>query len=317
MSAADNVRALVSGAPRDKRLTRLLMVLQAFLDDSGGNEQSTTFVLAGFVAPYEQWAKFADEWKVVLDKPPALDYFKMKEAEGLSGEFALKKGWDASLRDQRLSDLIDVIRKYAIASIHASIRNDHFEQYLKSLPTPGRNLSTDSPYTMLVMNIMVAYTMYAAMHNFREPCDFVFDEQIGFSSEILEWWPRIWWPKSRANLRSFLGSQPIWRDDKTFLPLQAADLYAWQLRRNFEDNKVLYMPMRRALQRLKMIPEITRSFGEPEIIRLRKHLIRMGESFKEANPTVPMIHALADRAARKKERKRRKAAQPSYKPFKI
>jgi hypothetical protein len=43
----------------------------------------------------------------------------------------------------------------------------------------------------------------------------------------------------------------------------------------------------------------------------------MGESFKEANPTVPMIHALADRAARKKERKRRKAAQPSYKPFKI
>jgi hypothetical protein len=39
--------------------------------------------LGGFVAPVGRWLAFSDEWKAALNQPPALEYFKMKEAARL------------------------------------------------------------------------------------------------------------------------------------------------------------------------------------------------------------------------------------------
>jgi Protein of unknown function (DUF3800) len=250
---------------------------QAFIDDSGSEPESPLFVLAGFIASYERWIDFSDEWQGALDEPPKLEYFKMKEAARLRGQFDKSRGWNESERDRRIASLTGIITKYAQIRIHASIRNDHFDKYLRSLPTPGRNLATDSPYTMLCLQIMMVAGVFAPFppHSLQGPCDFIFDEQLGHSEEIMGWWPTIkrnMDASSKTDLPKFFGSLPIWRDEKCFLPLQAADLYAWQLRRYDADNQILRMPMRKPHKSLVEIPVITRNYDEPELKRLRDFL---------------------------------------------
>src|SRR5437868_7829681 len=104
-TAADRVWAMVSGLPSGKRERRKLMVLQTYADDSGNEPTSPIFVLAGFIASYEEWAAFSDEWKAALAEPPGLDYFKMKEAERLHDQFSKRKGWTEKKRDDRLIQL--------------------------------------------------------------------------------------------------------------------------------------------------------------------------------------------------------------------
>jgi hypothetical protein len=53
---------------------------QAAVGDSGSEPQSPIFILGGFIAPADQWARFSAEWKAALDEPPGIAYFKLTEA---------------------------------------------------------------------------------------------------------------------------------------------------------------------------------------------------------------------------------------------
>ena len=61
------------------------MVLQAgYFDDSGSDAGSQYYVLAGFLAPAEQWNGVSNQWAAVL-KRESLPYFKMSQAMALDG----------------------------------------------------------------------------------------------------------------------------------------------------------------------------------------------------------------------------------------
>ena len=100
----------------------------------------------------------------------------------------------------------------------------------------------------------------------------------------------------------------MFRDDKCFPPLQAADLYAWHIRQHWSQNRFLIVPPSRALLRFKDMAVISRFFDEPELIRLRKHLQRGGEIFAANNPAIPLVHAGKTKRERKQVRKRTKGA---------
>ena len=110
---------------------------QGYIDDSGSELQGPLFVLGGFIATTTQWADFSDEWAAALGASPSLDYFKAKEAYRLRDQFDPKRGWDERRRDDRIAILVRIIKKHAIARVHASIRPADFRKYLKSLPLPS------------------------------------------------------------------------------------------------------------------------------------------------------------------------------------
>jgi hypothetical protein len=90
MSAAVRERAnsyiwaLVSGFSEPMRSNRLLLMLQAYIDDSRSDDPPV-FALGGFIAPAEKWASFSDEWQQFLDMPPAIKYFKMRVTGARNG----------------------------------------------------------------------------------------------------------------------------------------------------------------------------------------------------------------------------------------
>lgn len=106
-SAASRVWELVSGFPSPERNVRLMMVLQACLDDSGELDQTINpvFVLAGFIAESDSWASFSHDWRAALDAP-SINYFKMVEAANLRDQF---NGWSREQANAKIHHLVHVI----------------------------------------------------------------------------------------------------------------------------------------------------------------------------------------------------------------
>jgi hypothetical protein len=294
------------------------MIFQAWVDDSGNEPQSPIMVLAGFLASYDEWAKFSDAWDEELAKPPKLQYFKMAEAARLRGEFDRSKGWDEATRDARVLSFARIIRKYARIRLSAWIRHADWNTNIVTIPAPIRRLSIDHPYGHLFSQIIFAAAVFQDRHGINEPCDFIFDEQVTFSEEVMRWWPQVKdWIKERgrSDLIKFIGSPPIFRDEKKFKPLQAADLYAWQIRNHYVANhrvrnQTIRIPRNSVLQTLWPIGAINREISTAEIIRLREHLLEVGKRFVEENPTVELLAPIADRKERQKAHRSARNPRP-------
>ena len=317
MSApSDSVMALVSGLPSPARGRRLLMVIQAYVDDSGSHEASPVFVLAGFITDHDAWASFSDEWQAALNLEPRLEYFKMAEAASLHGQFHASKGWDEKKRDKRLEILTDIVCKYVKLKISISIRYDHFAEHIRSLPAVERSISVDHPFMLVATQLMITVVTVCVAYGCEEPCNFIFDETDGLADEFLGRWEetkKIIAGSPRPEVFSLLGERPLFKDEKKFMPLQAADLYAWNVRQNWIENRVLWVPPSKTLKMLARISSIERHYNLDEVMRLRAYLIQVGEKFKKDNPNTPLIERIRDERERRKTykriRKKRKTAK--------
>jgi hypothetical protein len=298
LCAVDGGRGRPRHARPGKRERRCLMILQpqAMIDDSGTEPQSPIFVLGGFIAPAAAWTKFSTDWQTVLDQPPKLDYFKLTEAFSLSakGQFSRHKGWNETKRDDRLIDLAHVISRHAAIRVHASMSNDDFIKYVQSLAVPQRKLGSDHPYLLLASQLMLAVGVSGDQLGLSGPCDYFFDEQEGFSVDFSQWWPSfkaLLNTAGRSDLKEYIGSAPpTYRDEKTFLPLQAADFYAGYLRQHAIRNRKLIVPPPVALRQLEMIPMVGFNVGDDLLQKIRNSLVESARKFVAAYPGAPLVH---------------------------
>jgi hypothetical protein len=142
------------------------------------------------------------------------------------------------------------------------------------------------------------------------PCEYFFDEQKGFSDDFSQWWPMfkaLLDESGRSDLKRFIGSAgPTYKDEKCFLPLQAADFYVVYLRRHAINNRRLIVPPPVALRQLENIPIIGYNVGTHLVRSIRNALIESGEKFVAANPNIPLVHIGKTRLERKQARRRAK-----------
>lgn len=203
----------------------------------------------------------------------------------------------------------EVILHHASLRIQVGVRNDLFEKYITSLPVPERKFLVDNPYLLLFSQTILAMATFGDQLGIQGPCDFIFDEQKGFVDEALESWRTIkaqLATSKRSDLGNFIGSPPIFRDDKAFLPLQAADFYAWHMRQRWSRNQILIVPPTLLLRQFEKMPVISRVYDEGELKRLREHLQKGGEIFAANNPMIPLLHVGKSRSERKKIRRNTK-----------
>jgi hypothetical protein len=203
------------------------MILKAYLDDSEIDQEPVS-VLAGWLAPAGSWAPFADEWQRGLEMKPKLKYFKMSECMGFGGEFS---GWSRESRNQRLRYFVNLIEEYKLLGIGGVIPTAEYKRLFRN--SPLKNF--DVPYFLMFYGLMAGILsslpeIQNAIGATTERVDFVFDDQPGQMERALNAWAEF---KEVApeNIKPLLGDPPIFRSDLMTLPLQAADLYAWHLRR--------------------------------------------------------------------------------------
>ena len=271
---ADYIDALVSGLAPVEREKRSLMVLQAgYFDDSGSDAGSRWYVLAGFLATVEQWKSVATKWDETLHREPNdLRYFKMAHAMALDGQF--RRGWTAPLRDKLITELVDIVAEINPWRIECFVNRNLFNAFVKGIL---HTETFDDPYFILFYQIVLSVAVNAERIGWNRDCDFIFDEQGKLGDIAKSKWN--WVKENIDNISGFavgphLGSPPVFRNDITFRPLQAADMFAWLVRDCMTQTPPnMYEVSRAALKHLE---------GRGKIIRLhidKEMLMRLGASF--------------------------------------
>lgn len=201
-----------------------MAVIQAYIDDSGNSDgnDNPVFVLAGYVSSADRWAEFSREWEIECSQPPALLNFKMAHANGFRGDF---HGWSRADRDARLSKLAAIIQRHTCLRVQTSIAWEDYNSVMRG-KMPGL---LDSPYIWLLWKLIVAMSHWQQANGLASKVDFIFDDQGPHGVEAATWYESLRGvvPPAEAAL---MGSV-LHRHDADVLPLKAADMWAWHVRR--------------------------------------------------------------------------------------
>jgi hypothetical protein len=260
--ASAEIRALVCGYSRDVRKWKSLVILKAHVDDSSSEQEDKLLVLAGYVHSADVWAQFSDDWQAILATSPSIEYFKMREAENLSGQFL---GWEPIAKNAKVHALADVIDKHAPWSIECSVSRRDYE----NIARPVRPYDLRFPYFDAFYALITKLAQWHSQLGLTVPVDFVFDEQGEIGAEAVIWYEHI---KSMQppNIRALLGSTPVFKDDKQVLPLQAADMLAWHIRRRKEArNRNEYRPV---IEKLFPLLHASVPLGEEYLRKIAKEM---------------------------------------------
>jgi len=201
-------------------------MLQGFVDDSGSSD-GNVYTLAGLLATAERWEEFSDEWEKICDQEPKTPDFKMSRA------FRLKEyRWTEAQRNQRIRELVKLILSKAMYRVDAVLARKNYEIAVKGKLQP----EIDSPYFVLFYNVILSFARFMEQARIEGTVDWVFDEQGKIGTECVAWYS---WIREQAppELKRRLGSTPIFRSDTKVLPLKAADIFAWQIRRHCNDEQ--------------------------------------------------------------------------------
>ena len=205
------------------------MPIQAFVDDSGGKGATRHFVLAALAGNSENWMQFSDEWRACLTSYPTIKSFKMREAASCSGQF---RGMTTKQRDDKLRSLAKIVNRHARLVTCTVIDLDAHAETWALASKPQRD-----PYFFAFHNSIAAICFSLWDKGWRERFEIVFDEDMIFGPRA-----RLWYPVIKAIIKhrepdasAILPVDPLFRSDDEFLPIQAADLFAWVIRKKHDD----------------------------------------------------------------------------------
>jgi len=287
-SAADHVWAEVSGIPERDRGRELLMVLQAFIDDSGNRPEHGFFVLAGFISTADRWASFATKWDELLNEHPKLEEFKWTEASRLRGQFDKRYGWTEEKRDKRVRALVRTIKDHALLRVHSGISHEDFARYVKIHPVPRELLpAMESPYAHVAVRVISAAAVLIRAVGLKGACEFYFDRQDGMDKHIKGRWDVVLDAVNRHAKGGFadtIAPDPTFRDSRDFRPLQAADLFAGCIRQS------VFAGASRTLRSLaRDIPGDGLIMNHDRSIDAAVSMIRAQRRFAQQNPHKPLV----------------------------
>jgi len=78
-------------------------VLEAYSDESGIHDSVVVFALAGYVAPADEWEKFASKWLSMLERQEIKE-FHTSDCEAGRGEL---EGCSRERRDELIARLVE------------------------------------------------------------------------------------------------------------------------------------------------------------------------------------------------------------------
>jgi hypothetical protein len=203
------------------------MMMQAFSDDSSGGDGDKTLLLAGCVQKYTVWADFSIEWEAALATAPRIEYFKMREARSRINQF---DGWTIAERDAKVKKLAELVARYKPIIISAWVSRTAFNQIVE----PVAPYLLRHPYLPVFYALIIKRAEWQHGNGETLPTDFIFDEQGIVGAETVVWYSYMKGQQA-PHIAALMGSTPIFRDDKWVLPLQAADMAAWHMRRQVDN----------------------------------------------------------------------------------
>jgi hypothetical protein len=214
----------------------MVLRYQAFLDESHSSHTDEEFVLGGYVQTAEVWASFAHDWELQLP-------FGVKDKYG-------KLQFHMTEMKERMSDVklfSDVIDKHNLLPVSFRMNLPNFRRAISIVEerfqlhqiTVGWERWND-PYYFSFRHFLDQFHVLRSEPDMSfivpptEKIDFYFDrrsEQV----PILEAWSVVRATMSEEEEARF-GENPRFENKQDFLGLQAADFWAWWVRKWYEED---------------------------------------------------------------------------------
>jgi hypothetical protein len=270
--------------------------------------------MAGYLNRAENWTLFSNAWNEELKSKPSIKYLKMAEAWNRRDEFA---GWSESERNEKLRGFARVIRHFKPRSFDISVSRDRYYRLVS--PISPRGLG--SPHFICCFGVISMVSRFLVSEKVNIPTEFFFDEQAGVSDDLSVLFDEMKMSIPRK-ARSLIRGNPSFANDKMLVPLQAADMLAWHLRREHEEfGQIGNLPMANLLcsevghlstsvadevlvdwsQKMSRIPGIEQVRGKQRWRAIKKDIVRLsaagyippyGSRWKNA------LHRVRERVAR-------------------
>jgi hypothetical protein len=220
----------------------MALEFQAFMDESQSYDE---FVLAGYIQTAKTWADFAKDWEQLL---PLGTIAKNSKRHFKMSEMAYFNKMDDAAK------FYAVIDRYDLVPVSFRINMDAYRSAQERMKAFEKQMNWRINW--LLWGNIYYFTFRQFMHNFHvrremfeeaipltEKVDFYFDDRSE-SAPIMAAWSEIR-QQMPEMMQSNFGANPRFEDDQDFLGLQAADLWAWWVRRWYEeDNSIIPDKMR-------------------------------------------------------------------------
>jgi hypothetical protein len=224
--AEDRIWAQVAGlAPSTKPWERLFVVFQAYIDDSVTN--NGTFVLGGYIASVESWAAFSKAWE------PLLPLFSTRSN---TGKYRFKMS-EMTMRMADVRIFYEVIEQHAAFKVACKITIPDLKRAIDRIwieRTPIIHGDWSNPYFVCFRGLMDLFHQArfdertAKVIPIEQKMDFYFDAHTSSKAIHSAW--NEYLQNRPQEVKEMYGNEPRFEDDEEFLPLQAADFWAWWVR---------------------------------------------------------------------------------------
>ena len=243
----------------------------AFLDESGTHQGSEIVVVAGFITNVTQIEELSKQWKTALDSW-GIPMFHMADFENRHGCF---KPWTPDQRKERLNHLLGLINRHTFNSIAFAVRKRSFDRIF----TAKAKRRVGDAYGLASIGCWHNLALRAKDQRIDGYIGFMMEKGCRGAGALLS----IYRNESRepdwvANNR-IVGLS--FDDKRVFLPLQAADILAYEIhkqaRRQFGGE---LRPTRYPLKQLA-VPEHQWHYAtDDELKRENEYLVRLREWYR-------------------------------------
>lgn len=210
-----------------------MSMLSAYMDETGHSkdEQQRFVGIAGLIAPAASWEAFERKWKATLGSFK-LPYFHMKEYAHSTQAF---KGWEGNevKRQKLFGKLMLHIETAHPLPFGAIISMEDFRSFTKEQQGYFRD-----PYFLCFQSLVAACSSILEFRKVpdEEKVALIFSDQGEFRHRALQIYKNV----ETATYYVRRSTPPIFRDMREIVPLQAADIIAYEMHKEFE--RQLYKP---------------------------------------------------------------------------
>lgn len=228
----DRVWAQVSGLRPRMADDRIIEVLQIYADES--EAEDGTFVLAGYLSTAEKWAAFSAEWEIALPKGTLNQAGKY--------HFKMSEMCATAERRDRIPYFLRIIEDYVMCAISVTVRKSDMQLALDKTLVIGHSgevMEVEGPRAVNPYALAFSVFLQCVAENRNGwlsdsssdtagKFDLMFDYRLEKRKIISSWDSFL---ENNPQLEGVFNSHPRFEDDTEFLPIQAADLLAWCVRR--------------------------------------------------------------------------------------
>ena len=187
-------------------------MLDAYFDDSGTHQGSPAISVAGYMSTPDRWKRFESEWRETLDAY-GVEFFHMTDFASGMQQF---KDWPRAKREPRLNKLISISNRNVLFSTASVVPAEVYDASLRHL---------SHPYDIAARQCLVMALGYARQAKLAGTISFVFESGTRGAHNFLAAYQAI-----HEKYRARLDLGPLsFADKKKCLPLQAADILAYEL----------------------------------------------------------------------------------------